>query len=84
MVLLQTPSRDEHPEPEDQFVYGQTRSPQFNELFFLDLPDDDPGASYWNMGIGRNPGEVKNNAEGILTMETLGQNMAWLFKKIYS
>ena len=43
-----------------------------------------PGSSYWNMGIGRNPGEVNNDAEGIQTMETLGQNMAWLLKKIYS
>jgi multimeric flavodoxin WrbA len=42
-----------------------------------------PGSSYWNMGIGRNPGEVKNDAEGIQTMKTLGQNMAWLLKKIY-
>jgi multimeric flavodoxin WrbA len=42
-----------------------------------------PGSSYWNMAIGRNPGEVKNDAEGIQTMKTLGQNMAWLLKKIY-
>ena len=41
-----------------------------------------PGSSYWNMAIGRNPGEVKNDAEGIQTMKTLGQNMAWLLKKI--
>jgi multimeric flavodoxin WrbA len=43
-----------------------------------------PGSSYWNMAIGRNPGEVENDAEGIQTMKTLGQNMAWLIKKIYS
>jgi multimeric flavodoxin WrbA len=41
-----------------------------------------PGSSYWNMGFGRNPGEVKNDTEGIQTMKTLGQNMAWLLKKI--
>jgi hypothetical protein len=41
-----------------------------------------PGSSYWNMGIGRDPGEVKNDAEGIQTMKTLGQNMAWLLKKL--
>jgi multimeric flavodoxin WrbA len=40
--------------------------------------------SSWNMGIGRNPGEVRNDAEGIETMKTLGQNMAWLLKKINS
>jgi multimeric flavodoxin WrbA len=41
-----------------------------------------PGASYWNMGLGRMPGEVLNDEEGIATMKTLGQNMAWLLKKI--
>ena len=41
-----------------------------------------PGSSYWNIAIGRNPGEVKNDNEGIQTMKTLGQNMAWLLKKI--
>jgi multimeric flavodoxin WrbA len=42
-----------------------------------------PGSSYWNMGIGRNPEEVKKDAEGIQTMRILGRNMAWLLKKIY-
>ncbi len=41
-----------------------------------------PGSSYWNMGIGREKGEVTKDAEGINTMKTLGQNMAWLLKKI--
>lgn len=41
-----------------------------------------PGSSYWNIAIGRNPGEVKNDAEGMQTMKTLGQNMAWLLKKL--
>jgi len=40
------------------------------------------GSSYWNVGIGRNPGQVKDDAEGLQTMETLGKNMAWLLKKI--
>jgi multimeric flavodoxin WrbA len=42
-----------------------------------------PGSSYWNLGIGREPGEVKNDSEGLQTMKTLGQNMAWLLKKIH-
>ncbi len=42
-----------------------------------------PGSSYWNLGIGREPGEVMNDAEGIQTMKTLGQNMAWLLKKLH-
>ena len=41
-----------------------------------------PGSSYWNIGIGREKGEVDNDREGIETMRTLGQNMAWLLKKI--
>ncbi len=41
-----------------------------------------PGSSYWNLGIGREPGEVSNDVEGVQTMKTLGKNMAWLLKKI--
>jgi multimeric flavodoxin WrbA len=39
-------------------------------------------SSYWNQGIGRNPGEVLNDQEGIQTMKTLGQNIAWLLDKV--
>jgi len=41
-----------------------------------------PGSSYWNMALGRNPGEVMGDTEGIETMKTLGKNMAWLLKRI--
>ena len=41
-----------------------------------------PGSIYWNLAIGREPGEVQNDEEGILTFKTLGQNMSWLLKKI--
>lgn len=40
------------------------------------------GSSYWNIGIGREPGEVENDEEGIKTMRDLGRNMAWLLKRI--
>jgi multimeric flavodoxin WrbA len=43
-----------------------------------------PGSSYWNIGIGRQPGEVNADAEGVQTMKNLGKNMAWLMKKITS
>jgi multimeric flavodoxin WrbA len=43
-----------------------------------------PGSSYWNLGIGREPGEVKDDNEGMRTMVDLGKNMAWLMKKIGS
>ena len=51
--------------------------------FFLISQMIVPGSSYWNIGIGREPGEVKNDSEGIQTMKILGQNMAWLLKKIH-
>jgi multimeric flavodoxin WrbA len=41
-----------------------------------------PGSSYWNMAIGREIGDVLGDDEGIRTMKPLGQNMAWLLKKI--
>ena len=41
-----------------------------------------PGSSYWNMGYGREPGQVNGDEEALATMRTLGQNMAWLLKKI--
>ena len=41
-----------------------------------------PGSSYWNMGIGFAPGDVESDEEGLQIMQTLGQNMAWLIKKI--
>ncbi len=41
-----------------------------------------PGSSYWNIGIGREKGEVLKDDEGMHTMKVLGENMAWLLKKI--
>lgn len=41
-----------------------------------------PGSSYWNIGLGRNEGDVSGDAEGIETMKNLGKNIAWLMKKI--
>jgi len=63
---------------------GSTHVLSSMNYFFLINQMMIPGSSYWNMGIGRNPGEVKNDVEGIQTMRTLGQNMAWLLKRIYS
>jgi multimeric flavodoxin WrbA len=42
-----------------------------------------PGASYWNLGIGREKGDVEKDEEGIQTMKVLGKNMAWLLKKLH-
>ena len=43
-----------------------------------------PGASYWSIGVGRDPGDVLKDDEGIQTMKSLGQNMAWLLKKLHT
>ncbi|MBA4396893.1 MAG: flavodoxin family protein [Syntrophus sp. (in: bacteria)] len=41
-----------------------------------------PGASYWSLGVGRDPGDVLKDDEGIQTMKSLGRNMAFLLKKL--
>ena len=41
-----------------------------------------PGSSYWNVGIGLEKGDVEKDEEGLRTMKVLGENMAWLLKKL--
>ena len=41
-----------------------------------------PGSSYWNVGIGLEPGNVNGDEEGLGTMKTLGENMAWVSVRI--
>ena len=40
------------------------------------------GSSYWNLAIGREPGDILKDEEGVKTFQTLGQNMAWLLQKV--
>ncbi len=40
------------------------------------------GSLYWNIGIGRQIGEVEKDEEGLNTMSVLGKNMAWLMQKV--
>ena len=42
-----------------------------------------PGSIYWNMGFGLDKGEVEKDEEGLQTMKVLGENMAWLLKKLH-
>ena len=51
--------------------------------FFLISQMIIPGSCYWNMGFGLEKGEVEKDEEGLQTMQILGQNMAWLLKKIH-
>ena len=53
-----------------------------NHFFFINQMIV-PGSSYWNIGIGRNAGDVESDTEGMRTMVNLGRNMAWLLKKLY-
>lgn len=39
-------------------------------------------SQYWNIAHGLMPGEVKQDAEGLQTMRTLGRNMAWMLKAL--
>jgi multimeric flavodoxin WrbA len=57
--------------------------PTFDAInhFFLISQMIVPGSSYWNIGIGRRKGDVKNDEEGMKTMEDLGKNMMWLLKE---
>ena len=41
-----------------------------------------PGSCYWNLCIGLEEGDVRDDEEGMHVMKVLGENMAWLLKKI--
>jgi multimeric flavodoxin WrbA len=40
------------------------------------------GSTYWNLGYGREKGEVQGDEEGLRTMANLGGNMAWALGKL--
>jgi Multimeric flavodoxin WrbA len=52
-----------------------------NHFFFINQMVV-PGSRYWNVGIGLEKGDVKKDEEGLETMKVLGENMAWLMKKV--
>ena len=54
-----------------------------NKFFFINQMIV-PGSVYWNMGFGLGEQEVQSDAEGLNTMTILGENMAWLMRKINS
>ncbi len=43
-----------------------------------------PGSIYWNLGVGRDKGEVLGDDEAMRNMNHLGQSIAWLGKAIAS
>lgn len=52
-----------------------------NKFFFINQLIV-PGSVYWNLGVGLEREEVRDDEEGLNTMKVLGENMAWLLKKI--
>jgi multimeric flavodoxin WrbA len=50
--------------------------------FFLISQMIVPGSDYWNVGVGRDQGEVEKDEEGLQTVKLLGRNMAWLLKNL--
>jgi len=41
-----------------------------------------PGSTYWNVGIGREPGEVEQDEEGMRTVWNFGKNIARVVKAL--
>ncbi len=41
-----------------------------------------PGSTYWNLGFGRDKGEVVNDAEAMANMKNLGENILMLIQKL--
>ena len=58
--------------------------PTFDAInhFFLISQMIIPGSSYWNIGVGQKEVGVKGDEEGMETMTDLGNNMAWLLKRL--
>lgn len=54
---------------------------QLNKYFMInEMPV--VSSQYWNMVHGNTPDEVRQDAEGMQIMRTLGKNMAWLLRSI--
>jgi len=52
-----------------------------NKFFFINQVIV-PGSTYWNLGVGQGEQDVRHDAEGLRTMNVLGENMAWLLGKL--
>jgi len=61
---------------------GSTHAFDTLNHFFLISQMIVPGSNYWNVGVGLEPGDVERDDEGLRTMRVLGENMAWLLKRV--
>ena len=41
-----------------------------------------PGSTYWNFGVGLQPGDVEKDEEALENMKDLGGTIAWLIKQL--
>ena len=41
-----------------------------------------PGSTYWNFGVGLQPGDVEKDTEALENMKDLGGTIAWLIKSL--
>ena len=62
---------------------GQTSTIQEMLMFYLINDMIVPGSTYWNMVIGRLPGEAWKDQEGIDTIRHFAANVADLMKKLH-
>ena len=58
------------------FTYAQL------QFWFVIMGMFTPGASYWPIAYGLKPGEVAQDTEGMKTVTTLAENLAWLMQKL--
>lgn len=58
------------------FTYAQL------QFFFSIMGMIVPGSTYWPVAYGRDPGEAAGDEEGLKTITTLAENIAWLMKKL--
>jgi multimeric flavodoxin WrbA len=43
-----------------------------------------PGSTYWNVGLAREPGAVKDDSEALATIDRFADNLAWLAERLAS
>ena len=53
----------------------------FNRMFLMNRMIV-PGSTYWNFGVGREPGDVAHDKEALANMQDLGETFVWLLHKI--
>ena len=61
---------------------GATASLQTMNMPFMMMNMPVVTSQYWNIAYGAGKGEAKMDKEGMQTMRTLGNNMAWLLQRI--